>query len=48
MVKVTFRVKVNGEWQIRESVCNSINDVKEYCKSNPEIADWEIILEEFI
>ena len=48
MVKVKFRVKINGEWIIKEAFANSVDDIKEFCRKNDKIADWEIISTEEI
>ena len=43
MVKVKFRIKINGEWIIKEAFADSVDDIKEFCRKNDKIADWEII-----
>lgn len=48
MVKVKFRVKINGEWIIKEAFADNEDSIKEFCRKNAEIADWEIISTEEI
>jgi len=43
MISVKFRIKVNGEWIIKEALVVDVDDVKEFCRKNDKIADWEII-----
>lgn len=48
MVKVKFRVRINGEWVIKEAVADSAESVKELCRNDDNVADWEIISTEDI
>lgn len=43
VVKVRFRIKINGEWIIKEAFANSEEAIKEFCRDNDKIEDWEII-----
>lgn len=43
MVKVKFRVRINGEWIIKEAFADSEESIKEFCRDDDKIADWEII-----
>jgi len=43
MISVKFRIKVNGEWIVKEALVVDVDDVKEFCRKNDKIADWEII-----
>ena len=43
MVSVKFRIKINGEWIVKEALVVDVDDVKEFCRTNDKRADWEII-----
>ena len=43
MVNVKFRIKIDGEWIIKEALAVNVDDIKEFCRKNDKIADWEII-----
>jgi len=43
VVKVRFRIKINGEWIIKEAIADNEDSIKEFCRKNDKIEDWEII-----